>query len=126
ERRWREVLASHQDLAHDEIDRYRGRLIKTTGDGVLATFDGPGRAICCGTAIRDALRELGVEVRTGLHTGEIEVIGDDIGGIAVHIAARVMANARPAEVLVSSSVPPLVAGSGISFHDRGERELKGV
>jgi pimeloyl-ACP methyl ester carboxylesterase len=126
DRAWREVLGSHDTLTRSEIDRHRGRLIKSTGDGVLATFDGPGRAIRCGTAIRDAVRTLGIEVRTGIHTGEIEVIGDDIGGIAVHIAARVMAHAAPHDVLVSSSVPPLVAGSGFSFVDRGEHELKGV
>jgi class 3 adenylate cyclase len=126
DRRWRHLVDAHHRAAREEIDRYRGRLIKTTGDGILATFDGPGRAIGCAVAIGRAVQGLGVEIRAGLHTGEVEVIGDDVGGIAVHIAARVMAEAQPREVLVSSSVPPLVAGSGLEFEDRGERHLKGV
>jgi class 3 adenylate cyclase len=107
--------------------RFRGRAVKKMGDGFLATFDGPARAIRCATAIRDGAREsYGLEIRCGLHTGEIEVIGDDVGGIAVHIGARVEALAAPGEVLVSGTVKDLVAGSGIAFDDRGEHELKGI
>jgi class 3 adenylate cyclase len=123
---WRQVLDTHHAAARRQVEVHRGTLIKTTGDGVLATFDGPGRAIRSAGAIRDAVRSLGLEIRGGLHTGEVEIMGDDVGGIAVHIAARVMAAADPGEVLVSSSVPSLVAGSGIEFTDRGERELRGV
>jgi len=109
-----------------ELGRFRGRVVKSTGDGVLATFDGPGRAIRCACEIRDSLRPLGIDVRAGLHTGEIEVINDDIAGVAVHIGARVSALASPSEVLVSSTVRDLVAGSGIEFVDRGDHPLKGV
>ncbi len=123
---WRRVLHRHHAAARHEVERHRGRLIKTTGDGVLATFDGPGRAIRSAGAIRDSVAALGLEIRGGLHTGEVEVMGDDVGGIAVHIAARVMSEVASGEVLVSSSVPSLVAGSGIEFADRGERQLKGV
>ena len=100
--------------------------MKSTGDGLLATFDGPARAIRCARALTDAVRPLGIEVRTGLHTGEVDVRDSDVGGIAVHIAARVMGEAGSGEVMVSGSVPPLVAGSGIVFDDRGMRSLKGV
>jgi class 3 adenylate cyclase len=100
--------------------------VNTAGDGLLATFDGPNRAVRCACSVRERLRPLGLEVRTGLHTGECEVIGDDIGGIAVHIAARVAAAAEPNEVLVSSTVRDLVAGSGLRFADRGMHGLKGV
>ena len=103
-----------------------GRVIKVTGDDLLATFDGPDRAIRCAIALGEAGRPLGVEIRAGLHTGEVEVMGDDVGSIAVHIEARVTAEARPGEVLVSGAVPPLVAGSGIEFDDRVEHELKCV
>jgi class 3 adenylate cyclase len=110
-----------------ELARFRGRAVKNMGDGFLATFDGPARAIRCATAIRDAARaQFGLEIRSGLHTGEIEVMGDDVGGIAVHIGARVGANAGAGEVLVSGTVKDLVVGSGISFEDRGECDLKGV
>jgi class 3 adenylate cyclase len=110
-----------------ELARFRGRAVKSMGDGFLATFDGPARAIRCASAIADATRaQFGLETRCGLHTGEIEVIGDDVGGIAVHIGARVGASAGPGEVLVSGTVKDLVAGSGIQFEDRGERELKGI
>jgi class 3 adenylate cyclase len=126
DRRWRNLLESHLAVSRTIVDQYRGRVIKVTGDGVLATFDGPGRAIRCAFALGDAVRPLGVEIRAGLHTGEVEVIGEDLGGIAVHIAARVMAEAGPGELLVSGAVPPLVAGSGIEFGDRGEHDLKGV
>ena len=124
--RWRGVLDAHDAVAHTVIDRHRGRLVKLTGDGVLATFDGPGRAIRCAMALRSALAPLGVEVRAGLHTGEVELRGEDIGGIGVHIAARVLEHAAPGEVLASGAVPLLVAGSGIDFDDRGEHALKGV
>jgi class 3 adenylate cyclase/pimeloyl-ACP methyl ester carboxylesterase len=126
DRRWRNVLETHLGLTRTIVDEHRGRVVKATGDGVLATFDGPGRAIRCAFALNEAVRPLGVEIRAGLHTGEVEVIEDDVGGIAVHIAARVMAQAGPGELLVSGVVPPLVAGSGIEFDDRGEHELRGV
>jgi class 3 adenylate cyclase len=126
DRRWREVLATHDALLGAEIERFRGRMVKSTGDGFLATFDGPGRAILCACTIRDAVRALGIEVRAGLHTGEIELRGDDVAGVAVHIGARVSVLANAGEVLVSSTVKDLVAGSGIDFDDRGEHELKGV
>jgi class 3 adenylate cyclase len=110
-----------------ELSRFRGREVKSLGDGMMATFDGPTRAIRCGVAVTDAVRPLGLAVRVGLHTGEVEVIDDDdVGGIAVHIAARVGALAGPGEVLVSGTVRDLVAGSGINVTERGEQELKGV
>lgn len=124
--RWRELLDLHDRTARRSVDRYGGRLVKTIGDGVLATFDGPARAIRCATGLRDEMREHGLDLRAGVHTGEVEVIGEDIGGIAVHIGARVSALAEAGEVLVSPAVPPLVAGSGLRFEDRGLRELKGV
>jgi class 3 adenylate cyclase len=126
DRRWHEVLDAHDRFATEQVTRYRGRLIKTTGDGVLATFDGPARAIRCTTAIAEAVRRLGIEVRSGLHTGEVELRGQDVGGMAVNLAARVMAEARPNEILVSSTVKDLVIGSGIEFDDRGSHALKGV
>jgi class 3 adenylate cyclase len=126
DRRWKELLSTHDTMVRGEVERFRGRLVKSTGDGALATFDGPGRAIRCATAIRESVRSLGIEIRAGLHTGEIELHGDDIGGIAVHISQRVSALAAPGEVLVSRTVTDLVAGSGIDFEDRGEHELKGV
>jgi len=126
DRRWRELLDAHDRLVRRQLERFRGREVNTVGDGFVATFDGPGRAIECACAIRDAVQALGIEVRAGLHTGEIEVRGSDIAGMAVHIGARVAASAEPSEVLVSGAVPPLVVGSGIEFNDRGEHELKGV
>src|SRR5262249_2296452 len=126
DRRWSELLVTHDGLTRAELDRFRGREITTTGDGFLAVFDGPGRAVRCACAIRDAVRAIGIQMRVGLHTGEIEEHGDDIGGIAVHIAARVGALAEGNEVLVSRTVVDLVAGSGIEFDDRGEHDLKGV
>ena len=126
DRRWRELLATHDDLVRAELERFRGRAVKSTGDGVLAPFDGPGRAIRCACAIRDSVRPLGIDMRAGLHTGEIEATGDDIAGVAVHIGARVSALAGASEVLVSSTVKDLVAGSGIEFEDRGDHQLKGV
>lgn len=124
--RWRELLESHGSLVRHELERFRGREVKTTGDGFLATFDGPARAIRCACAITEAVRSLGIEVRAGLHTGECEVMNGDVGGIAVHTGARVSAQAGPGEVLVSSTVKDLVAGSGIEFEERGSHELKGV
>ena len=126
DRRWSSLLGSHDVVAQAVIDQHGGRLVKLTGDGVLATFDGPGRAIRCGFALRDALDPLGITIRAGLHTGEVELRGDDIGGIGVHVAARVLEQAEPGELLVSAAVPLLVAGSGVEFEDRGEYELKGV
>jgi class 3 adenylate cyclase len=124
--RWRELLATHQDAVRRELTRFRGREVKTLGDGCLATFDGPARAIQCGRAIAEGARPLGLEVRVGLHCGEIELMNGDVGGIAVHIAARVGALANAGEVLVSSTVKDLAAGSGISFKDRGTKQLKGI
>jgi class 3 adenylate cyclase len=123
---WRNVLERHDQLVRREIERHRGRAVKSTGDGVLATFDGPARAIRAASSIDDAVEQLGIQIRAGLHTGECEVIGDDVGGLAVHIGARVMGEAGPGEVLVSSTVKDLVVGSGIEFEERGARELKGV
>jgi class 3 adenylate cyclase len=124
--RWRELLADHHTAVRTELMRFRGREVKTLGDGFLATFDGPARAIRCGQAISAGARSLGIEVRIGLHTGEVELIGDDVGGIAVHIAARVGALATAGEVLASSTIRDLVAGSGICFADRGAQRLPGI
>jgi len=124
--RWRDLMASHDGLVRSELEGNRGREVKTMGDGFLATFDGPARGIRCAHAIADQVRALGIEVRAGLHTGECELVGDDIGGMAVNIGARIGALAGPSEVLVSSTVKDLVVGSGISFSDRGAQELKGV
>lgn len=127
DRKWKELLHRHNDVVRQELARFRGREVKTTSDGFLTTFDGPGRAIHCAQAIAAAAHNLGVEVRVGLHTGECELLGQDIGGIAaVHGAARVAAKARPGEVLVSRMVKDLVAGSGIRFNDHGRHALKGV
>ena len=126
DRGWRELLASFYDAVRRELHSCRGREIDTAGDGFFASFDGPGRAIRCALAIREAVRPLGLELRTGVHTGECEVIGDKLGGIAVHIGARIAGEAEPGEVVVSSTVKDLVAGSGIEFDDRGIRRLKGV
>jgi class 3 adenylate cyclase len=123
---WTRTLDRHDALVAHEVERHRGREINTTGDGMLATFDGPARAVRCAQAICDEVESLGIEVRAGLHTGEIELRGADIGGIAVHIGQRVSALAGPGEVLVSSTVKDLVAGSGITFSDRGSHVLKGV
>jgi class 3 adenylate cyclase len=120
------VLDAHDRTVRRQVERFRGREVNTAGDGFLVTFDGPGRAIECACAICDAVRALGIEVRAGVHTGEIEVRDADVTGLAVHIGARVVAAAGPGEVLVSGAVPPLVVGSGIVFEDRGEHELKGV
>lgn len=124
--RWNELLTRHHEVVRKELERFRGREIDTAGDGFLALFDGPARAIQCGLAIRNELQGLGIDIRAGLHTGEIVSAGDDVRGIAVHIGARVAALAGRSEVLVSRTVVDLVAGSGLSFVDRGEHELKGV
>jgi class 3 adenylate cyclase len=124
--RWRELLERHNEVVRQQIERFRGREVSTAGDGFLATFDGPARAIHAALAIRDAVRGLDLEVRAGVHTGEIELAGDDIRGIAVHIGARVSAMAGPNEVLISRVVRDLVVGSGLAFEDRGVHELKGV
>jgi class 3 adenylate cyclase len=126
DRVWRNLLESHDAVARALVGQHRGRLVRTTGDGILATFDGPGRAIRCAQNLRDALAPLGVAIRAGLHTGEVERRGDDISGIGVHIAARVVDRAGGGELFTSSAVPLLVAGSGIEFEDRGEHDLKGV
>jgi class 3 adenylate cyclase/pimeloyl-ACP methyl ester carboxylesterase len=126
DRSWRLLLDAHDRAVREQLRRFRGREVKTTGDGFLASFDGPARSIRCAEAIVDATKALGVDVRVGLHTGECDVRGDDLGGLAVHIAARVGAMATSGEILVSSTVKDLVAGSGIEFGDRGEHELKGV
>lgn len=126
DRRWRTVLESYHTMARAEIERRRGRVLGTAGDGVLAAFDGPARAVRCACAIGDGARTLSLEVRAGLHTGECETVQTTLGGIAVHIGARVAAAAGPGEVLVSSTVKDLVAGSGLRFTDRGTRVLAGV
>ena len=126
DRRWHELLEIHESTARREIEAARGRLVKSTGDGLLATFDGPARAIRCVTALGEILRPVGLEIRAGLHTGEVELLGEDVGGIAVHIASRVGSLASAGEVLVSSTVKDLVAGSGIAFEDRGLHALKGI
>jgi class 3 adenylate cyclase len=125
--RWRDLLLAHDRLARHELERFGGRLIDTAGDGIFAAFDGPARAVRCATALgMDAERSLGVRLRAGIHTGECEVLDRKLGGIAVHIGARVMALCPPGEVLVSSTVKDLVAGSGIVFEDRGTHRLRGI
>jgi class 3 adenylate cyclase len=126
DQRWRDLLERHQRVVRDALPSFNGREVKSIGDGFLATFDGPGRAIHCAQAILASSEPLGIQVRAGLHTGECEVMGDDIGGIAVHIASRVSAHAGPGEVIVSRTVKDLVAGSGIEFSDRGVHTLKGI
>ena len=126
DRAWRRILDEHFAVTRRQLDRFDGREIKTVGDGVLATFDGPARAVRCAAAIRDDLAELGLDIRAGLHTGEIELQADDIAGLAVHIGARISVLAGPGEIFVSSTVKDLVVGSGLEFEDRGSRQLKGV
>lgn len=126
DRRWRELLESHHTLVRKQLALFRGQEIDTTGDGFFATFDGPARAIRCACAISDGVRHLGIQIRVGLHTGECELMGDNVGGIAVHIGARILSEAKPNEVLVSSTVKDLVVGSGIHFDERGGHVLKGV
>jgi class 3 adenylate cyclase len=123
---WRALLARHDELVRAEVTRHRGRAVKSTGDGVLATFDGPARAIGAARSIEHAVHELGIQVRAGLHTGECEIVGDDVAGLAVHIGARVMNEAGPGEVLVSGTVKDLVVGSGIDFRRRGSHRLRGI
>jgi class 3 adenylate cyclase len=123
---WRNLLATHEALTRTLVDQHKGRLVKMTGDGALAVFDGPGRAIRSALSLREALQTVGLEIRAGLHTGEVEVMGEDIAGIGVHIAARVLDAAPPGEVFVSAAVPMLVAGAGFEFAERGEHQLKGV
>ncbi len=126
DRAWRALLDRHDEIVRHQLSRFRGREVKNLGDGFLATFDGPARAVRCATMIADSIRPLGITVRGGLHSGEIELKGDDIGGIAVNVAARVTAMAGPNETLVSSTVRDLVAGSGLRFDDRGLHDLKGL
>jgi class 3 adenylate cyclase len=126
DRRWRELLNVHDEVARHLVQEFGGHLVKTTGDGILATFDGPGRAIGCAVALTDELGGIGVRLRAGLHTGEVEQRGGDVGGIAVHIAARVMAAARPGDILTSRTVRDLVAGSDIALRDHGTQPLQGV
>jgi class 3 adenylate cyclase/predicted esterase len=126
DRRWRELLNSHDRLAAQVVERHRGKLVKSTGDGILATFDGPGRGVRCALVLEEAARKLGLPLRAGLHTGEIEVRGNDVGGIAVHVAARVMGQSGANEVFVSRVVTDLVAGAGLKFAQRGSFDLKGI
>jgi class 3 adenylate cyclase len=126
DRAWRELLVDHHALVRRQLARFRGTEVDTAGDGFFATFDGPARAIRCALVIRDSVRDLGLQVRAGLHTGECEFLDDKVGGVAVHIGARVASQAQPDEVLVSSTVKDLVAGSGIDFQERGAHELKGI
>jgi class 3 adenylate cyclase len=126
DRGWRFLLERHDALFRQALERHRGREVKRTGDGFLATFDGPARAIRCAASVAEAMGSLGLQIRAGLHTGELEVMDGDLGGLAVHIASRVMSAAGPNEVLVSGTVKDLVVGSGIEFEDRGETELRGV
>jgi len=124
--RWKDLLDTHNAVMLKEIGRFRGRAVRSTGDGYLAVFDGPGRAIRCGAAVSRELRQLGIEIRTGVHTGEIDLMGEDVGGIAVNIAARVLAEAANNEVWVSRTVKDLVVGSGFEFTEKGTHSLKGV
>jgi class 3 adenylate cyclase len=126
DRAWRELLERHHTIVRGQLGRFRGREVDTAGDGVFATFDGPARAVRCARTIAQAVHELGLEVRAGVHTGEVELVNDGVRGIAVHIGARVAAQAQPGEVLVSQTVKDLVAGSGLQFRERGATELKGV
>ena len=126
DRKWRDLLERHHDLVRRELDRFRGREVDNAGDGFFVTFDGPARAVSCALAIRDAVASLGMAIRAGVHTGECEVRGEKVSGVAVHIGARVQSIASPNEILVSRTVKDLVVGSGLDFTDRGEHELKGV
>ena len=126
DRRWRELLERHHSLVRQQLERYHGQEVDTAGDGFLATFDGPARAIRCASAIENSVRAVGLQIKAGVHTGECELFGDKVAGLAVHTGARVASLAGPGEVLVSQTVKDLVAGSGIEFEDRGTHELKGV
>lgn len=123
---WRSIIARHDERAHVEIERHRGRFIDSAGDGIFATFDGPARAVRCALAIMRSVEDLGIQIRAGVHIGEVELDGDAVRGIAVHVGARVSSLASPSVVLVSQTVKDLVAGSGLEFEDAGEHELKGV
>jgi class 3 adenylate cyclase len=123
---WRELLARHNGEVRDQLDRFRGREVNTTGDGFLAVFDGVGRAVQAGIAIRDEARSLGLEIRAGIHTGEVELVAGDVRGVAVHEAARIAAAASAGEILVSATTRQLASGSELAFEERGERELKGL
>jgi class 3 adenylate cyclase len=126
DQKWNRLLYIHDKVSKEQIKYHRGRFIKSTGDGLLATFDGPGRAIMCAKRIKEKLRDIGVEIRSGIHTGEIENRGQDIGGISVHIASRIESKANPGEILVSRTVKDLVAGSGSEFKEKGIFDLKGI
>jgi class 3 adenylate cyclase len=126
DRRWHELLDDHDRVVHGQITDYRGRKIRSTGDGVFATFDGPARAIRCALSVIDAARRLDLDLRAGLHTGECELAGDDLAGVTVHIGARIADLAEPSQVLVSGTVRDLVVGSNIEFRYRGEEALQGV
>jgi class 3 adenylate cyclase len=126
DQRWRELLDQHNSLMETQVHRFRGRLVKNTGDGILATFDGPGRAILCACSATQEVSCLGIQIRSGLHTGEVELVANDVRGIAVHTAARVAEKARPNEVWISRTVQDLVAGSRFRFSERGSHELKGL
>lgn len=126
DRRWREKLAAHDSITRDLVGAYGGVAVKSTGDGFLATFDGPARAVRCAVAIGEQVSDLDIELRAGLHTGEVEMLGSDVGGMAVHIGARIGDLGGPGEVLASSTVRDLVVGSGIGFSDRGSHSLKGI
>jgi class 3 adenylate cyclase len=126
DQRWRDLLDAHHAAVRREFARFRGNEVKSLGDGFLATFDGPARAIRCGSAVAEAVRPLGIEVRIGLHTGEVEFADDDVRGIAVHVASRVASLAGPGDVLVTRTVKDLVAGSGIRFIERGRHPLHGL
>src|SRR6266516_2466348 len=126
DKQWRRIIAAHHALVRRDLKRFQGREVDTAGDGFFATFDQPAQAIRCAEAVVRDVRRLGIEVRAGVHMGEVEVIGPKVGGIAVHIGARVMSKAGPGEVVVSSTVRDLVAGSDMRFHDLGAHELKGV
>jgi class 3 adenylate cyclase len=124
---WRRLLERHDEIARRQVESFRGRVVKSLGDGMFATFDGPARAVRCAQALCDTMpSELGLQVRAGVHTGECEAIGDDLGGMAVHIGSRVASNAQPGEILVSGTIKDLVVGSGLAFDDAGVHELKGV
>jgi len=126
DRRWRELLNVHDELSGQLVEEFGGRLVKTTGDGILATFDGPGRAVHAAAALREEMAGIGVRLRAELHTGEVELRASDVGGLAVHVAARLMAAANPGEILVSRTVRDLVAGSDLTLEDRGMHLLKGI
>lgn len=126
DRKWTETLATFSARSERQVERFHGSILKSTGDGLLATFDGPARAVSCAAALREVARSLGLETRAGIHTGEVERIGQDIGGIGFHIAARIMAKADPGEILTSSTVRDLVVGSGIEFASKSLTQLRGV